>query len=63
MGRHIGNRKLSFPHDWTKPGEIRYDSTGLRLTKGYWPWVCVRALLRRYVLRREPIFWMEKNTL
>lgn len=46
------------PWGWTKPEEIRYDAGGYNLVKGWWPWVCVRAWLRRYVLRRRPIFWM-----
>lgn len=47
-------------YDWIKPGEIRYDSRGYKLVKGWWPWVLVRAWLRRYIMRRRPIFWMPK---
>ena len=48
-------------HDWTRPGEVRYDPTGMFLVKGWEPHAKVRAWIRRYILRRKPIFWMKEK--
>lgn len=58
--KRIFGRDVSFPYDWTKPGELQYEFGGLELAKGWWPWVLVRAWVRRYILHRRPVFWMPK---
>ena len=51
--------EISYPFNWIKPGERQYDASGFHIIKGKYS-TPVLAFIRRYILRKPPIFWMKK---
>ena len=58
---------VSFPFDWLKPAEAKWDfepsmygsgNTGFILKNDRWYYYNKIAWLRKYILKEEPIFWM-----
>ena len=50
-----------YPWDWIIPVERLYDrKTGMKMIKGKY-WTDVLAFIRRYILRKEPVFWMKPS--